>query len=41
MIKDIEVLEKVQRRASRMVQECKGMENATRLKVLGLTALET
>ena len=41
LIKDIDVLEKVQRRASRMVQECKGMKYETKLKNFGLTTLET
>jgi len=41
LIKDIEILEKVQRRASRMVIECKGMEYEKRIAILGLTTLET
>ena len=38
--KDIEVLEKVQRRATRMIAECKGLEYDRRLKVAGLMTLE-
>ena len=39
--KDIDVLEKVQRRATKMIKECKGMEYAERLKVTKLTTLKT
>ena len=38
--KDIEVLEKVQRRATRMVEGCKGMNYEGRLKNIGITTLE-
>ena len=38
--KDIVMLEKVQRRATRMVPECRDMEYEQRLKYLGLTTLE-
>ena len=38
--KDIEVLEKVQRRAPRMVEGYRGMEYEERLKRIGLTTLE-
>ena len=38
--KDIEVLEKVQRRATRMVDGYRGMEYGKRLKRIGLTTLE-
>src|SRR5271163_2245495 len=41
MGKDIDILEKVQKRAARMVVECKGMNYEKRLKVLCLTTLET
>ena len=41
LIKDREVLEKVQRRATRMVPNCKGMKYEERLKFMGLTTLET
>ena len=39
MVKDITVLEKVQRRATRMITECKGKTYAENLMV-GLTTLE-
>jgi ribonucleases P/MRP protein subunit RPP40 len=39
--KDINVLERVQRRATRMVEECKGLDYEERLKVMNLTTLET
>lgn len=39
--KDIDVLERVQRRATRMVEECKGMMYEHRLRFLKLTTLET
>src|SRR5258706_15750989 len=35
------MLEKVQRRATRMIQECKGKTYAERLEIVGLTTLET
>ena len=38
--KDIEVLEKVQRRATKIISECKGLNYEKRLKVTGLTTLE-
>ena len=40
MRKDIDVLEKVQRRATRMVDGYKGLEYEERLKRMGLTKLE-
>ena len=40
MKKDIEVSEKVQRRATRMVDGYRGMEYEERLKRIGLTTLE-
>jgi ribonuclease P/MRP protein subunit RPP40 len=39
--KDIDVLERVQRRATRMIDECKGMDYEERLRITGLTTLET
>jgi hypothetical protein len=39
--KDIEVLERVQRRATRMVDECRGLDYGGRLKRMNLTTLET
>ena len=39
--KDIDLLERVQRRATKMVQECEGMEYEERLRCLKLTTLET
>jgi hypothetical protein len=39
--KDIEVLEKVQRRATRMIEGLKGIEYEDRLHIVGLTTLET
>ena len=39
-MKDIAVLEKVQRRATRMIIECKGKTYEERLKLVGLTTLE-
>ena len=38
--KDIEILEKVQRRATKIITECKGLGYADRLRVTGLTTLE-
>jgi hypothetical protein len=40
LVKDIAVLEKVQRRATRMITECKGKTYEERLKLLGLITLE-
>ena len=39
--KDIDVLERVQRRATRMVEECKGKGYEERLRIMNLTTLET
>jgi ribonuclease P/MRP protein subunit RPP40 len=39
--KDIDLIERVQKRATRMVEECKGLEYEVRLMRLGLTMLET
>jgi ribonuclease P/MRP protein subunit RPP40 len=39
--KDIDLLERVQKRATRMVEECKGLDYEERLRRLGLTTLET
>ena len=39
--KDIEMLEKVQRRATRMVEGCRGRRYEDRLKILRMTTLET
>ena len=38
--KDIDRIERVQRRATRMMEECKGKEYETRLQMTGLTTLE-
>jgi len=40
-IKDIIVLERVQKRATRMIEECKGMDYLHRLEICKLTTLET
>jgi ribonuclease P/MRP protein subunit RPP40 len=40
LLKDINILEKVQRRATRMIVECKGKEYEERLEIVGLTTLE-
>ena len=40
-IKDINILEKVQRRATKMIVECRGKTYDERLELLGLTTLET
>ena len=39
--KDIDKLERVQSRATKMVDECKGMTYEARLKEVNLTTLET
>ena len=39
--KDIEILERVQKRATRMITECKGKEYEKRLECVNLTTLET
>ena len=41
LIKDICILEKVQKRATRIIEECRGKSCKERLKFLGLTTLET
>jgi len=41
LTKDIQVLEKVQRRATRFINECEGMTYEERLRPTGLTILET
>jgi hypothetical protein len=41
LAKDIIILEKVQRRATRMIVECRGKTYDERLELLGLTTLET
>ena len=38
---DIDVIERVQRRATRMINDCRGLEYPERLKLLRLTILET
>jgi len=40
LVKDIELLEKVQKRATRMIEEYAGKTYEERLKIVGLTALE-
>ena len=40
LLKDREVLERVQRRATRMMEECRGREYEDRLRIAGLTSLE-
>ena len=39
--KDIDILEKVQRRFTRLISECKGLSYEHRLKILNITTLET
>ena len=39
--RDIDLLERVQRRATRMVEECRGMDYEGRLRYVKLTALKT
>ena len=39
--KDVEVLERVQKRATRMIEECKGLSYERRLSLVDLTTLET
>ena len=41
LVKNIEKTEKVQRRATRMIEECRGKSYNGRLKMLGLKTLET
>jgi ribonucleases P/MRP protein subunit RPP40 len=41
LVKDINLIEKVQRRATRMIMECRGKTYDERLKLLGLMTLET
>ena len=40
LVKDIEILEKVQKRATRMIKECAGKTYEERLQIVGLTTLE-
>jgi hypothetical protein len=40
MMKDIMLLEKVQRRATKMIDECKGKSYEERLEIVGLITLE-
>jgi len=40
LIKDVQVLEKVQRRATRFIDEFRGMSYEDRLSMVGLTTLE-
>ncbi len=40
LVKDIDILEKVQRRATRMIRECTGKTYDERLTMVGLTTLE-
>jgi ribonucleases P/MRP protein subunit RPP40 len=40
LVKDIEIYEKVQRRATRVIEECKGKDYRERLRVDGLITLE-
>jgi len=41
LAKDVDILERVQRRATRMIEECKGRPYEERLGITGLTNLET
>jgi len=41
LTKDIQVLEKYPLRAPRFIDECGGMEYEERLRIVGLTTLET
>lgn len=40
LVKDVKLLERVQRRATKMVEECRGMKYETRLERMGLTTLD-
>jgi hypothetical protein len=41
LVKDMELLEKVQRRATKMIEECIGKSYMERLEIVGLTTLES
>jgi ribonucleases P/MRP protein subunit RPP40 len=41
LVEDIEKLEKVHRRATKMIEECRGKLYKGRVQMLGLTTLET
>jgi len=41
LLKDVKVIEQVQRRATRLIEECRGFEYCQRLKKTKLTTLET
>ena len=40
LARDIKNLEKIQHRATKMIEECKGLKYADRLAATGLTSLE-
>src|ERR1051325_4873607 len=41
LVKDMKVIEKIQRRATRMIWECKGKGYLERLNIVKLTTMET
>jgi len=41
LIKDVQVLKKVQRRATRFIDECRGISYEDRLSMVSMTTMET